>query len=242
MKKEKEKIKMHEKPFFYRDMTEEQREKQKSGFAERLQQIRKRKKESQESVSKALGLGNCTYGTYENDKFLPDVYTLCKLAKHFDVSADYLLGLVDEPNHAEKELPMFQNFFEEYKYDMERVRADTNSEKIFKYLLQEKEFVDFLFYIHTYLVYSAKFSREEKKRLQENPMYDEAVCLDVSQTSVDTKALPGKGIAVEDVYMHLLHEKLNDLLRNIARENGAEFKATLKRKVENYIVEQKEKQ
>jgi len=35
-------------------------------LAERLRKLRKEKGESQEYISKKLGLAHCTYGTYEN--------------------------------------------------------------------------------------------------------------------------------------------------------------------------------
>jgi len=234
-------FKMIEKAFFKREMTPEQASKFKNGFGERLKTLRKKKNESQENISRELGLGNCTYGTYENERYLPDAVTLRDLAVYFGVSADYLLGLIDEPNHTDEELPMPVNFFHECKYDIERIRVDRKSEKTFKYLLHEKEFLDFLLYINTYLTYAVKFSREEKKRMYENPDFVRAVRVDVSETSVDTDSLPDKGIAIENIYLHLLHEKLNDLLRNIIREHEDDLKEVFKKNVKIYISEQKEK-
>lgn len=67
-------------------------------LAERLRKLRKKKKESQEHISEVLGYKKGTYGTYENARYLPDAYTIRELAKYYNVSSDYLLGLSDTPN------------------------------------------------------------------------------------------------------------------------------------------------
>jgi len=67
-------------------------------LAERLRKLRKEKGESQEYISKKLGLAHCTYGTYENARYLPDAKTIKELSQHYNVTSDYLLGLSDTPN------------------------------------------------------------------------------------------------------------------------------------------------
>lgn len=48
---------------------------------------------SQQEVSEKLGIRQQSYARYENGKGEPNLETLSEIAKIFDVSADYLLGL-----------------------------------------------------------------------------------------------------------------------------------------------------
>ncbi|KIV53199.1 hypothetical protein AM501_08375 [Aneurinibacillus migulanus] len=72
-------------------------------FGSRLKELRQRKRLTQEETAKRLNISRGTYAHYEIDKRQPDFATLQKLADFFDVSVDYLLGRVNEPDH----LPQF---------------------------------------------------------------------------------------------------------------------------------------
>ena len=65
----------------------------KSLFPSQLRELRKEKGVSQEAVARELGVSKSTIGLYETGDTLPDAKTLYELAKYYDVSADYLLGL-----------------------------------------------------------------------------------------------------------------------------------------------------
>ncbi|MCM2677737.1 helix-turn-helix transcriptional regulator [Shouchella plakortidis] len=60
--------------------------------------MRKQKKLSQEGLTNKLGINRSTYARYEREQTQPDYDTLQKLADFFEVSTDYLLGRVDEPD------------------------------------------------------------------------------------------------------------------------------------------------
>ena len=47
---------------------------------------------TQEQVSNYLQMPQGTYQHYENDRAVPSIDTLCKLADLYDVSLDYLVG------------------------------------------------------------------------------------------------------------------------------------------------------
>jgi len=64
-------------------------------IGERLTQLRKKTKMTQEQISKKLGIHRGTYANYEANKREPDYKTLQKLADLFGVTTDYLLGRVD---------------------------------------------------------------------------------------------------------------------------------------------------
>lgn len=60
----------------------------------KLREIRKNKKLTQVEVGKILGMTQSTYQTYENDRAVPSIDNLIKLADYYHVSLDYLVGRV----------------------------------------------------------------------------------------------------------------------------------------------------
>ena len=58
----------------------------------------------QGDVAKAVGILPQLYYKYESGKVTPSSNVLYKLAKHYGVSADYLLGLSENPSPTDKEL------------------------------------------------------------------------------------------------------------------------------------------
>ena len=65
-------------------------------FAERLRDLRQEKELSQRQLSKQLGLGHSAVTQWENEMRVPNAEAIVLLAKYFNVSADYLLGLTDD--------------------------------------------------------------------------------------------------------------------------------------------------
>ena len=66
-------------------------------FSERLSQLRKEEKLSQEALAKKLEIGSRAYQYYESGERLPRLDVLIKLADYFGVSLDYLAGRSDTP-------------------------------------------------------------------------------------------------------------------------------------------------
>lgn len=65
-------------------------------FAERLRSLRTEKKLSQNDLARVFGFqSKSTITNYEGNLRTPDNKTLTRIAKYFDVSTDYLLGLTD---------------------------------------------------------------------------------------------------------------------------------------------------
>lgn len=63
---------------------------------DRLKELRKERKESQEQVARASGIALRNYQRLEQGSSLPSYETFCALADHFEVSLDYLAGRTDE--------------------------------------------------------------------------------------------------------------------------------------------------
>lgn len=66
-------------------------------IGERLQELRKDHNMSQAEFAKILGVSHYTVSSYECNRSDPDDKSKIIIAKLFDVSIDYLLGLIDEP-------------------------------------------------------------------------------------------------------------------------------------------------
>ena len=66
-------------------------------FAIRVKELRKQKRLSQTELGEVLGLTHKSISTIESGVRGNTIEKLILLAKFFDVSTDYLLGLKDEP-------------------------------------------------------------------------------------------------------------------------------------------------
>lgn len=68
-------------------------------IGERLAELRKDANLTQEELGEILGLTNFTISGYELNKNEPPDETKIRIARYFDVTIDYLLGLTDYPKH-----------------------------------------------------------------------------------------------------------------------------------------------
>ena len=62
----------------------------------RLKELRLEKGLTQKQVAEQLGISSTCYSGYEQGYREPDLKTLIKICKFFEVSADYLLGLKED--------------------------------------------------------------------------------------------------------------------------------------------------
>ena len=66
-------------------------------LAQRLLTLRKQDCLKQTEAAQALGLSISAYCRYEYGEREPTASTIIRMARYFEVSADYLLGLREEP-------------------------------------------------------------------------------------------------------------------------------------------------
>ncbi len=66
-------------------------------FAIRLKKMRKRAGENQKDLASAVGMTQAQISAIENGKQATTFDKLALICQHYNVSADYLLGLIDEP-------------------------------------------------------------------------------------------------------------------------------------------------
>lgn len=65
---------------------------------DRLKKVREERNYSQEKLAELLSIGALQIWRYENGETEPKGEMLAKIAKFLNVSADYLLGLTDNPH------------------------------------------------------------------------------------------------------------------------------------------------
>ncbi len=77
-------------------------------FGEKLKELRKKHRLSQQQLADYLGVTAATVSAYELGKKLPSIVTLINICRQFDVSSDYLLGLSDPMDLLKSELTNHQ--------------------------------------------------------------------------------------------------------------------------------------
>jgi len=83
-------------------------------FTDRLTELREKENLSKQGVADLLNVNRVTYSNWEYGKTEPNFVTLAKLAKLFNVSVDYLLGVSDTNSYVQdhkKELLNIGNSF-----------------------------------------------------------------------------------------------------------------------------------
>ena len=69
----------------------------KEQFGQRLREVRKKSGETQKSLAAVIDVSPVQISEMESGKKTTTVEMVALICQHYDVSADYLLGLKDEP-------------------------------------------------------------------------------------------------------------------------------------------------
>lgn len=67
-------------------------------FGIRLRKVRNKAKETQKELAELLGVSPNQIGEIENGRGATTLAKLAQMCQHYNISADYLLGLTDEPH------------------------------------------------------------------------------------------------------------------------------------------------
>ena len=67
------------------------------GFSETMSELRRKKGASQRTAAADLGISQALLSHYENGAREPGLDFVCRACEYYGVSADYLLGRMDEP-------------------------------------------------------------------------------------------------------------------------------------------------
>ena len=74
-----------------------------SSIGENLYFIRNERKETQEQVAESVGISYVSLSRYETGQRMPKMDILAKLAKHYGVTVDYLMGTETDQESEEDE-------------------------------------------------------------------------------------------------------------------------------------------
>ena len=66
-------------------------------FGERLRELRKKRRETQDDLAAVLGVTNAQISDMEKGKKTTTLEKVALICEHYKVSADYLLGFSDDP-------------------------------------------------------------------------------------------------------------------------------------------------
>ena len=66
-------------------------------FAERIKYMREDNDMKQKEIAALLNITQQQYSLYESGKRQMPADAIAKICKYYDVSADYIIGLIDEP-------------------------------------------------------------------------------------------------------------------------------------------------
>ena len=91
----------------------------------RLRELRRGLKESQQDIAKILGITQQAYSYYEADKRNMDPESLKILSNHFGVSVDYIIGNSDTKEKTPSEESVS---FDDFTYAMYRQSKDLSEE------------------------------------------------------------------------------------------------------------------
>lgn len=107
-------------------------------FNVRLKQLRQKKRLTQGELASILGLKPTAISNYESERNEPSFEKLITLAKYFDVTCDYLLGVTDSylPVGGEVLDKDIVEFFDSYQQLSEENTIELN--KYIKYLLYKQ--------------------------------------------------------------------------------------------------------
>lgn len=72
-------------------------------IADRIREARKEAGHTQTSLAELLNINYKNISRWESGEYIPEAESIAELAKALNVSADYLLGLTDDPKRAARE-------------------------------------------------------------------------------------------------------------------------------------------
>lgn len=73
-------------------------------FGERLAALRKARQLTQDGLAEALNVSQPKYNKWENDINRPDYETVVQIARFYNSTTDYLLGLDDQPSRPDSDM------------------------------------------------------------------------------------------------------------------------------------------
>ncbi len=111
-------------------------------FGERLQEVLDINDMTQKQLAGTLGVGIVTVNRWIQNVYEPDLNTLLRISKLFDVSTDYLIGRDDEFNNSSKKKDFLDRILRECGY-LQKGEKLSNKEvdKILRFIVVNKDYI-----------------------------------------------------------------------------------------------------
>lgn len=107
----------------------------------RLRELRKSHNQSQAELSKVLCVSKSTVGLWETGETQPSTEYIFKVAKHYGVSADYLVGVSDSPS-LDADIRAAQEYTGLSDRAVKSLTGDDDLVKAVNYLLSREKGID----------------------------------------------------------------------------------------------------
>lgn len=114
-------------------------------LSELLQKVKTKNGIVQDDVAKAIGVSRQALGKWANGETVPDILDLKKLAKYFNVSSDYLIGLSDNKT-TKAELRMVCDYTGLSKENIEVIKflKEAGYKHIIESVINDKFFIELI--------------------------------------------------------------------------------------------------
>lgn len=96
-----------------------------STFSIRLRSLRKQHRETQDDVSKFLGIQRTTFSGYERGVIVPPFEKMVQLAEHYRVTVSYLTGQSNNETYDIKKTDEFPDIYEQLIMISNELLSDT---------------------------------------------------------------------------------------------------------------------
>ncbi len=106
-------------------------------LGKQLKMLREINEKSQQEVCSALNIEQSTLANYENNKRIPKLEILIKLAEYYNVSVDYLLCRTNTNDDIEQEEPFYTNSRERKLIELYREYEDNDFSETIREGLKE---------------------------------------------------------------------------------------------------------
>jgi transcriptional regulator with XRE-family HTH domain len=144
---------------------------QNNTLAERLTVARKENNYTQDEIAKLLHCGRATITNYENGRRSPDYDALVTLAKTYNVTTDYLLGITDSET-TDKDIRYICDYTNLSTQAVECLHGSNGFARFLNYFLVKdiQKQANFLFFSTSFTQYKVAFTErlKFKKQLIEN--------------------------------------------------------------------------
>lgn len=179
---------------------------------EKLKDLRVKRGLTLEQLSEQTSISKSALGNYETDDY-KDIshYSLVTLAKFYDVSADYLLGLTDNKNHPDTELSELHLSDEM----IELLKSGRLNNRLLCEMAAHKNFVKLLADIEIYVDGIASMQIQNLNAFVGIARDEIMTKYQPSEEDPYIRLMDAAQIKEDDYFRHIVHDDMDGIIRDI---------------------------